>query len=300
MLDFFNRLLNRSNANSHTADNLAAAPTTDVQPDSVSEGEINGKPAQFIAGSALDVGQQRENNEDALISISSTLAVDSENQAFGLFAVADGMGGHKSGELASESALRALGNYVISRLYLPLFGSEPKLVEDSLHQIMQAAVDEAHKEVRRAAPEGGCTLTAALALGEQLIIAHVGDSRAYAIEADGRIKALTRDHTLVKLLEEQGQISTEEAETHPQKSVLYRALGQGDTIEAEIFTRNFPDSGYLLLCSDGLWGSVSDKDIQKIIRSATSPYQACQRLVKAANAAGGPDNIATLLVRLAA
>ena len=300
MLNFFKQLFNPTKPSSPKADNLASAPTADLQPDDMSEGEINGKPAQFITGSALDVGRQRENNEDALISISSTLAVDSENLAFGLFAVADGMGGHKSGELASESALRALGNHVISKLYLPLFGSEPELAEDSLHQIMQAAVDEAHKEVKRAAPGGGCTLTAALALGKQLIIAHIGDSRAYAIEADGRIKTLTRDHTLVKLLEEQGQITGEEAEIHPQKSVLYRALGQGDTIEAEIFTRNFPESGHLLLCSDGLWGAVHEKDIQKIIRSATSPYQACQRLVKAANAAGGLDNIATLLVHLAA
>lgn len=300
MLNYFKQLFNSNEAGSPVADDLALAPTADLPPEDMSEGEITGNPTQFIAGSALDVGKQRENNEDALISICSTLAVDSENFAFGLFAVADGMGGHKSGELASESALRTLGDYVISKLYIPHLGSSPEFMEDTLHQIMQAGIGEAHKAVKRAAPGGGCTLTAALALGEQLIIAHIGDSRAYAIEAGGGIKTLTRDHTLVKLLEEQGQITSEEAEMHPQKSVLYRALGQGDTIEAEIFTRNFPESGYLLLCSDGLWGVVQEKDIEKIIRSATSPYQACQSLVKAANAAGGPDNIASLLVRLSA
>jgi protein phosphatase len=135
-------------------------------------------------------------------------------------------------------------------------------------------------------------------VGAQVVIAHLGDSRAYAISRKGRIETLTKDHSLVKRLQEMGQLTAEEAATHPQKSVLYRALGQGDAAQADIFSTNLPNPGYLLICSDGLWGVVDESEIQRIVNSAASPYLACQQLVEAANAAGGPDNISVVLARL--
>jgi serine/threonine protein phosphatase PrpC len=299
MFNFLKRIMGREPKKARSAQsNAATAPLSDFQLSEIIGEEPKGKLSQFIAGGALDIGQRRENNEDALISISGTLGIEPQGQPFGFYAVADGMGGHRNGEVASETALRALGNYIVAKLYEPLFGPNPEPAKESLREIMEAGVNEAHVQVKRAAPGGGCTLTAALVLGSQLVIAHLGDSRAYAIHSDGRIRSLTRDHSLVKRLEELGQISSREAAIHPQKSVLYRALGQGKTVEVEIFTGKMPQHGSLLLCSDGLWGVVDDDDIQRIANSTSNPHLACQHLVEAANAAGGPDNIAALLVRL--
>jgi len=264
--------------------------------------EIASKPgarfSHLLAGSALDLGQRRENNEDALLCISGNLDSSSQSQPLGIYVIADGMGGHRNGEIASEVAVRALGNYLVSKLYKPLFGPEAHPASESLREIMEAAVMEAHKTVKRAAPGGGCTLTAALVVGSQLVIAHLGDSRAYSISRSGKIEALTKDHSLVKRLQEMGQLTEEEAASHPQKSVLYRALGQGDSAQADIFTSILPNPGFLLICSDGLWGVVDEDEIQRIVNKASSPYLACQQLVKAANDAGGPDNISVILTRL--
>lgn len=298
MVNFLKRVFAKSKSKTPAASHSSNSTNLDKAAKSGVE-FFTSKPAQLITASALDIGRRRENNEDALLSITSTLAVDSGNMAFGLYAVADGMGGHQSGELASESALRAFGDYVLKNFYLPRNGPKAQDTADSLFETMEAGFRAAHKEVKRAAPGGGCTLTAALILGNRLIIAHLGDSRAYALEVDKEISALTRDHTLVQLLEEQGQITSEEAAIHPQKSILYRALGQGEVVEPEIFTRDFPQPSYLLLCTDGLWGVVDEKRIQDIVGSTTDPHLACHYLVEAANAAGGPDNIAVILVRLA-
>jgi protein phosphatase len=163
---------------------------------------------------------------------------------------------------------------------------------------MRAAIDEAQRAVLKAAPGSGTTLTAVLVLGDQMTIGHVGDSRAYAIRPDGRSELITRDHSLVKRLEELGQITRSEAAAHPQRNVLYRALGQGEILEADIFTTQFPQPGDLLLCSDGLWGVVPEDDLAKIINNAPNLASACHNLVTAANESGGPDNISAILVQL--
>lgn len=279
--------------------NAATAPLSEEQVWDLGEKSRPGsKFSHLVAGSALDIGQRRENNEDALLCISGALGGGTTGQPLGLYVIADGMGGHRSGELASEAAVRALGNYLMTKLYRPLFGPDPQPTQESLREIMEDAVKEAHRAVKKAAPGGGCTLTAALVVGTQLVIAHLGDSRAYAIHRDGRMQALTKDHSLVKRLQEMGQLTEEEAAVHPQKSVLYRALGQGEVVQADIFTSTMPAPGFLLICSDGLWGVISEDDIQRIVNSTASPYLACQHLIEAANAAGGPDNISVVLARL--
>ena len=278
--------------------NAATAPLSEIQLHDFAGSKQSSKFSHLVAGSALDLGQRRENNEDALLCISGALGGGEHSQPLGLYVIADGMGGHRSGELASEAAVRSLGNYLVSKLYKPLFGPEPQPAQDSLREMMEDAVNEAHRAVKKAAPGGGCTLTAALVVGSQLIIAHLGDSRAYIVHRDGRMEALTKDHSLVKRLQDLGQLTEEEAAIHPQKSVLYRALGQGEFVQADIFTSTLPSPGFLLICSDGLWGVVEEDDIQRIINSTASPYLACQHLVEAANAAGGPDNISVVLARL--
>ncbi len=128
-----------------------------------------------------------------------------------------------------------------------------------------------------------------------MTIGHVGDSRAYTFTDNGA-EVLTRDHSLVKRLEELGQLSEAEAAIHPQRNVLYKAIGQGASLEVDVTSHPVPKDGYLLLCSDGLWGVVSDEEIKRIIWSSPHPQDACEQLVQAANAAGGPDNITAILV----
>ena len=277
----------------------ATAPLSNAQLSELMQAEADGQMTQLVSGSAIDVGKRRENNEDALLAFSGSLALDSQNQVFGFYAVADGMGGHRNGEVASENAVRALGDHVMAELYNPFFGPNPKPPEKSLREIMEAGFQEAHQQVQRSAPGGGCTLTAAMVFGNQLVIAHLGDSRAYAVYKDGRTQTLTQDHTLVNRLVEMGEITDQEASVHPQKSVLIRALGQGRQAEADIFIGTMPQHGYLLLCTDGLWGTVEDAEIQRVVNSAPNPNKASQLLVEAANKAGGPDNIAVILVQLA-
>lgn len=131
-----------------------------------------------------------------------------------------------------------------------------------------------------------------------MTIAHIGDSRAYEIQPSGEMKLLTTDHSLVKRLEDLGQITSDEAASHPQRNVLYRALGQVESINAEVISSPVPKSGNLVICSDGLWGLVSDEEIAAMVLSTDSAQQASKNLVEAANAAGGPDNISVIVIRM--
>lgn len=255
-------------------------------------------PQQLIYGVGHHVGRQRENNEDSIFAHTGIISTNSTSLAFGIYIVADGMGGHHNGELASEQTVRTMGMHLVNKVHSPLFGPDPHTPQESLQEIMQKGVHDSHAAINKHAAGGGTTLTAALIIGTQMTIAHVGDSRAYAVFLDGRMQLLTRDHSLVKRLEELGQITADEAAVHPQKSMLYRALGQGDTPEPDVFTATLPSPGYLFICSDGLWGVIEEEEIFSIIISAPNPQRACQEMIDAANAAGGPDNISAILVKL--
>lgn len=253
---------------------------------------------QLVAAGGQSVGMQRELNEDSLLVISTTLAGNAGNTPFGLYIVADGMGGHQYGEIASNTAMRVFGGHIMRKFHPYLFSLPTAPLDESLQELMLAGVSQAQEAIQREAPGSGTTLTAALVLGEHISIAHVGDSRAYAVYPDGRFDLISRDHSLVGRLEELGQITAEEAANHPQKNVLYRALGQGDVLEPDIFTATFPKKGTLMLCSDGLWGVLSEKEMREAMKDADTLEHACQNLVNAANAAGGPDNISVVLVKM--
>lgn len=253
---------------------------------------------QLIVGCGHSVGRQRDHNEDALYTLTTNLISDSTKLPFGLFIVADGMGGHQHGEKASGIAVRAMANYILRKLYIPLFGHPASQPAESLQEIMEQGAFEAHQAILRESLGGGTTLTGILVLSDQMTITHVGDSRAYVIHPDGHIQIITHDHSLVKRLEELGQLTAAEAAIHPQRNVLYRALGQGDPFEPDVITYPVPNSGHLLICSDGLWGVVSEQDIINIVSTTQDPQQACQVLVDYANASGGPDNITVILVRM--
>ncbi len=300
-MDFFRKLFGKKVPEKGAGENVVTAPLSEVQLQTIKSMAFNRyEPPQLLVASGQSVGRQRELNEDSLFSLSTTIAGNNSNPPFGLYIIADGMGGHQYGEIASNVAIRTISGYVMKKFHNTLFNLPSLPIDESLQEIAQAAVLEAQRAVLREAPGSGTTVTAALVLGQQLTISHVGDSRAYLLYNEQRMEAVTRDHSLVRRLEELGQITSAEAAVHPQRNVLYRALGQGETLEPDVVTTPFPVGGYLLLCSDGLWGVVSEDEMRKIIYEAPTIQRACQNLIAAANGAGGPDNISAILVQLLA
>ncbi len=252
---------------------------------------------QLLAACGQSIGKQRELNEDSLLALTSTIAGNKGNLAFGLYIVADGMGGHQFGEVASNFAVRIVASTILRKLFASFMDVHPKLPEQSLREILEEAFAEAQRIIQKEAPGSGTTLTAAVVIEQQVTVGHVGDSRAYLLHPGGHHEVITRDHSLVKRLEELGHITPEEAASYPNRNVLYRAVGQGDNLDADIYTFSLNPTDYLMLCSDGLWGVVPDEKIARIVRESATLEQACQKLVDAANEAGGPDNISVILVR---
>jgi serine/threonine protein phosphatase PrpC len=249
------------------------------------------------AGWATDVGNVRSHNEDAVLVITVSHDGDGAMPALGLFILADGMGGHQSGEVASSLASRAVAHHITQNFYLPaLISQESDTSWPDLRDVLVEAVRTANNSVADRVPGGGTTLTCALVLESRAYIAHVGDSRAYIVTADGAFDQVTHDHSLVDRLVELGQLTPDEAAVHPQKNVLYRAVGQGGELEVDTYTRTIERGARLLLCSDGLWGIVTEAKMAEIVMNASSPQAACEKLVIAANEAGGRDNITAVLV----
>jgi len=250
---------------------------------------------QLFVGVAQSVGIQRDHNEDALVTLTINLTSGDKNLHLGLFIIADGMGGHENGEIASQIAVEKLSSHVISSFIQPVF-STSGLPDLSVQEILRQGVLNAHQSIRKEVLGGGSTLTAALIFGDQMTIAHVGDSRAYIYSPGGGLQLLTHDHSLVKRLEEIGQISPEQVSNHPQRNVLYRALGQADPLDPDIATYHLVEGTRIILCTDGLWGVISENEMTDIVHLTSQPQQLCQELVNLANAAGGPDNISVILI----
>ncbi len=297
MLEFFQKLF--GGKEKIASERATTAPLTDQQIQSIIHGpNVQFDMQQLIAATGQSVGKQREHNEDSLLAITTTLSGKTANIPFGLYMVADGMGGHQFGEVASNAAIRVIAGQIMRKFHSYLFAIPTQQPDEPLQEIMENAIKEAHRAVQKDAPGSGTTITAALVLGQQVTIGHVGDSRAYAIYSSGRVEQLTHDHSLVKRLEELGHLNKEEAATFPHRNVLIRALGQGDTLDVDVFTIPFPHNGSLMLCSDGLWGVVSDQDLLRSLTEAPNLQRACQNMVAAANTAGGPDNISVVLAQM--
>jgi PPM family protein phosphatase len=230
-----------------------------------------------LSGSAgrTDAGRKRRRNEDAYVV------------APPLFAVADGMGGAQAGEVAARLATAAFHEY-----------HEADALE--AEQRVAAIIQEANRRIYERARADtevsgmGTTVTAALMEGSRIVIGHVGDSRAYRLRG-GRLEQLTDDHSLVADLVRGGRISPEEAEIHPQRSVITRALGTDPEVDVDSLTMDAEPGDVYLLCSDGLTTMVADEEILDIVGRAKSLEHAGKDLVKAANRRGGEDNITVVL-----
>jgi serine/threonine protein phosphatase PrpC len=246
-------------------------------------------------GMASDPGRIREHNEDASLAWQFMLAQQGQAPIpVGVFAVADGMGGHTRGELASALAIRLAANHVINKICLPMLTDDEGTADRlPINEILDSGMRIAHQAVAHNLPEAGTTLTMALVLGDGAYIAHVGDSRAY-LGQRSHLQHLTQDHSVAARLIEMGHATPEEAIS--QRNILFKAVGQGAQIEPDIVYHDLTWGQYLLICCDGLWGKVSDQEIAAIIEAAPSPDIACQNLVARANENGGEDNISVVLV----
>jgi protein phosphatase len=225
-----------------------------------------------------DTGRQRSENEDALFVRAP------------IFVVADGMGGAQAGEVASKAAAEAFDRDLPDAPPGPLLRETIEAANREIHQL-------AHADPSRAGM--GTTITAAIvdAQREEVGIGHVGDSRAYRLRA-GRLERLTRDHSLVEEMRRKGQITDAQAEEHPQRSIITRALGPEPDVDVDVQTVPAAPGDVFLLCSDGLTTMVDEERIAAVLSAAGSMREAVRELVDEANAAGGRDNITALAFRL--
>lgn len=242
-----------------------------------------------------DIGA-RERNEDSCIAFSSETGGHFTMMPFGLYIVADGMGGHTNGHVASKIASRQAANYILKEIYLPLLAQDtPPQV--GIRDTLVEAVQIANMAVYRDEPEvdSGTTLTVALLLGGRLHVAHVGDSRLY-LHTDEKFEAITNDHSLVQRLQDVGQLTAEEATVYRYRNVLLRAVGQGEEVEIDTYMRLLPKKAKLLLCSDGLCGFVSDDVMNDILKQDKPIQQMVDDLYDAAMTASSNDNVTVILV----
>ena len=242
-------------------------------------------------GMLTDVGQVRTVDEDSILAADLSFGVNSESSKFLLLAVADGMGGHAKGEEASKIALNAIARAVIPDLLNNT--SFTKILEKGIQNANQDILDYTAKN-----PEAsgmGTTSVCAVVKDNQIHLANVGDSRAYRV-SDDEICRVTKDHSYVQALIDEGDITEEQAREHPRKNEITRAVGIMPSIEVDTMKLTLDSDESLLLCCDGVIAHLSDDDIHKIIRDSPDPQTACQEIVDMANERGGSDNISLIIL----
>ena len=257
---------------------LPFAPVKAIPRDGTSEScRISGSgraTGALVWGSRSDVGHVREHNEDSYLI------------NFPLFAVADGMGGHAAGEVASTITVSSLAASGVTK-------ADPYALASAVERANREVIDGARQGIGR---DGmGTTCTAVLIDGTRMAVAHVGDSRAYLLHG-GKLLRVTHDHSFVEELVEAGQITPDEARVHPSRSIITRALGSDVNMRADAFTVNVTQGDRVLLCSDGLSSMVPDASIEETMVTSPTPQACADRLVNQALASGGHDNVSVVVV----
>ena len=229
-----------------------------------------------------DRGRRRQINQDAVY-----YSVYPVGNLPNLFIVADGMGGHNAGELASRFTVESIVDYIGK-------AAEDRPIPLLSHAIHQANENVIEKAKTEKSLEGmGTTVVAATIQGSYLYVANVGDSRLYLIDKD--ITQITRDHSLVEEMIRVGELKREDARTHPDRNVITRAIGVKEPVRIDFFDMKLEKGDIILLCSDGLTNMVEDRDILKLVKKSGSLKEAASRLVTEANKNGGKDNISVVL-----
>jgi len=261
------------------------------------------RPLRPAHGQATHPGRKRERNEDGVVTFTYDKEQADGAVPVGFFLVADGMGGHEAGDVASRAVSQIVADWIIKAQVLPdLRQATQRLNEGPLPaEMLVHAIQQTNEVLRYHGQAGGSdlgsTVTAALIVGDAATVANVGDSRTYLLR-NGRLEQITQDHSLVARLVAAGALTPAEARTHPQRNRIYRGLGQQPTVEVDTFTVQLQRGDRLILCSDGLWEMVPDEEIRTIVQGARSPQKACDALVEAANRAGGEDNISVIVVEM--
>jgi serine/threonine protein phosphatase PrpC len=252
----------------------------------------------LAAAAARDIGRVRELNQDSVFAMLTTLPREGGEIPVGLFVVADGMGGHHGGEVASRLAVRTVVHHVLSQLVLPAL--DDRLTE-ALQPMLIGAVQAANEAIWDSAQvlgsDMGTTCTAVLLVGGSIYLAHVGDSRAYLLEPGG-LRQLSTDHSTVGRLIQLGQLDPSEAREHPLRNQLYRTIGQQPQVMVDFVYQPVGQGSHLLLCSDGLWGMLNESLMQQALLRSPWPQDACHELIALANLAGGDDNISAVVVTM--
>lgn len=259
----------------------------------------------FAQGVRLTVGLRSEKGPDRTVNQDSLLALTlaplyegRPTPALGLFAVADGMGGHQAGEIASRIAVQVLAQEITSRVLMAELSGDMCLAE-TLTEIVRESIEDANAQVYAAAQSSGTdtgsTLTAALVRDDLAVIGNVGDSRVYHWYA-GELRQVTTDHSVVERLVATGQIAPEEAANHPQKGVLYRSLGDRPAVEADVFSLRLAPADRLFLCCDGVWESLVDEELEEIMLSEHDPQRICDRVIQWVLEIGATDNVSVIVV----
>lgn len=236
-----------------------------------------------------DIGQKRERNED-----SYNIIVNKSDTPVS-FIIADGMGGHNSGEIASRLAVDFVSNYITSN-------PDEFSVESEISGKISALITKANDFIIENAKRNeentgmGTTLIVAIVLNNKVYIGNVGDSRAYLIRND-TIEQITIDHSYIEELLKSGSITKEEAINHPQKNLITRALGSSEDMKADTFSVELQKKDSFLFCTDGLTNMLNDEEILKIITETKEPEQVCQKLIEGSIANGGEDNITVIIIR---
>ncbi len=254
----------------------------------------------WIQVAGTDVGRKRAINEDNLFYHTMSWLRFGSAHTVSLAMVADGMGGHAAGEVASSLAIQGMTEHLLAGQFVPLsqvaFAGDMAAVVQAIDDAVQYANELVVREAERLRNDMGTTLTMVLTLNDLAYVVNVGDSRTY-LWRDGQLRRITTDHSLVMKLVELEHISEDEIYTHPQRNGVLRSFGAVSGVQADIFVERVRVNDLLLLCSDGLWELVRDQQIAEILRKAKTPHDACAQLVSAANQAGGDDNISVILMR---
>ena len=253
----------------------------------------------LTAGFRSVKGPELEVDQDSLLALTLSPVYEGRpTPALGLFAVADGIGGHQAGEVASRIAVQVLAQELVSGVLMAELSGDICLTE-TLIRVVGEAVAEANAQIYAVAQSGGSdmgsTLTMALVRDDLAVVANVGDSRVYHWR-DGELDQVTTDHSLVERLVATGEVAPEEAAGHPQKSVLYRSLGDRPAVEVDVLSLQLAPGDRLLLCCDGVWESVGDEGLEEVMLLEFEPQRICDQIVRRSLESGASDNVSVIAV----
>jgi len=275
-------------------------PDAEVTEKSYKMEQVTGRNLSLVVGTRTDPGIKRKYkpNEDSLFAMQGARTQNTQPEQFGLFVVADGMGGHANGQDASRLAIQTIINYV-----LPILSAGNEMNDEGFVKLLSDGVQQAnhavHQNNQERRADMGTTMTAALVVGSMAYVANVGDSRTYLYREPEGLTKITHDHSVVASLVDAGVIKPDDIYTHPKRNQIYRSLGEKAVVEVDTFKVHLHPGDKLLLCSDGLWDMVRDPEIQRLMRAPVSdPDQTTSGLIQAALDSGGEDNISVIVVHV--